>query len=355
MATTPALTFTPEQQHVINELFESLEGAERARYLTISAFCLLVYDMMLTFDDEVQFFWSGEWNLSRVLFLLNRYFPPFVSMYVVPLSIIVLRICYVYSKSPLVRFFIVGCFAASTVSTYVVLGIVWHDMDSLPIPDVGFTIIGCNVPPSKQVWKIFLPNLVIHTILFLATTIPAMRMRRAGKNSQLTNRLVRDGGVFYFVVFVAAMFSAVGSLATNPLVTIAAIWSNLLLVLLSVSVSRLMLSIRSLAARLSVAPDWLLNNTELGRVNWKPGLRDGELIVEIDAIEDDEFELKSVGDESPTSKRPRTPVVHTTRVGVLEHSVYPGTRDYKAPPRLPKKKAQREFSRRLHERNDGAD
>ena len=81
---------------------------------------------------------------------------------------------------------------------------------------------------------------------------------------------------------------------------------SILLSLASVAVSRLMLSIRSLAARLSLEPDWLLNNTELGRVNWKPGRREGELIVEVDAIEDD-YELKSVEDEdSPTSKRART-------------------------------------------------
>ena len=98
-----------------------------------------------------------------------------------------------------------------------------------------------------------------------------------------------------------------------------------------------MLGIRSLAANLSVSPDWLLNNTELGRVNWKPGRREGELIVEIEAVEDD-LELKSVEDDgSPTYERARTPVIRTTRVGVLDHPVYPGTRDYKAPPRLPKK------------------
>lgn len=109
---------------------------------------------------------------------------------------------------------------------------------------------------------------------------------------------------------------------------------SILPALASVAVSRLMLSIRSLAAQLSLEPDWLLNHTELGRVNWKPGGRDGELIVEIDNPDDD-IELTTVEDNSPTFKRAYTPVL--SRVGVLDHSVYPGTRDYKPPPRTRKK------------------
>lgn len=111
---------------------------------------------------------------------------------------------------------------------------------------------------------------------------------------------------------------------------------SVLLCIAAVSVSRLMLSIRSLAEQLSVSPDWLLNNTELSRVNWKPGTRNGELIVEIEPLEDD-VEMASV-DDLGEEKRTATPAVYTTRVGVLEHQVYPGTRDYKAPPRPKKSK-----------------
>lgn len=95
-----------------------------------------------------------------------------------------------------------------------------------------------------------------------------------------------------------------------------------------------MLSIRCLAASLSLQPDWLLNNTELNRVNWKHGSHDGELIVEVDAFED--LEMDEI--ESPTDKRPAGSLIHVSRVGVLNYPVYPGTRDYKSPPRVKKKK-----------------
>ena len=97
-----------------------------------------------------------------------------------------------------------------------------------------------------------------------------------------------------------------------------------------------MLSIRSLAASLSLHPDWLLNNTELSRVNWKHGPHNGELIVEVDTFE--ELEMDEMHSESSTSKRAQSSSVHVSRVGVPNHPVYPGTRDYKSPPREKRKK-----------------
>ncbi|KAI0673950.1 hypothetical protein C8Q78DRAFT_1076902 [Trametes maxima] len=337
-------------QDELSELTLNLEGLERTRYLCIAATCVLLYDLLLTFDQEVEHFWKpGPWSLSRVLFFLNRYFPPIVlacigfvhSNFVLAVvglaivqAIIVLRICYVYSKELMARLFVIGCFVACTVVTFVILGKIWHDIDSVAIPLRGLKINGCTAPPSRQIWKVLIPNLGLHTVLYLATTLPVLRMRLIGKQSRLLNRLAIDGGVFYFNIFAVAMFSTIGSLAQSPLITLPAIYSNLLLGIAALSVSRVMLSIRSLATRLSVSPDWLLNNTELSRVNWKPGARNGELIVEIEPMEDD-LELASVDELHKGAPSP-TPAIYTTRVGVLNHPVYPGTRDYKAPPR-PKK------------------
>ncbi|KAI0370072.1 hypothetical protein BV20DRAFT_944893 [Pilatotrama ljubarskyi] len=348
-------------QDELAELIVGLDGLERTRYLSIAATCVFFYDMFLTFDQEVEYFWTGPWSTSRVLFFLNRYFPPIelvctlqhmtyrdshrqpsfsctglihtnfilaiVGLAIVQ-AIIVMRICLVYSKDFVARAFIVGCFIACTVLTLVIYVKVWHDVDPIPIPLPGLKINGCTAPESRQVWKIFIPNLGLHTLLYVVTSFPMLRARMVGKQSRLLNRLARDGGIFYFNIFVLILCRPGGFNSPLPPV-------SLLLSIAAVSVSRLMLSIRSLAARLSVSPDWLLNNTELARVNWKPGARNGELIVEIDPIEDD-LELASVNELHKHSKRSGTPAIYTTRVGVLEHQVYPGSRDYKAPPR-PKK------------------
>ncbi len=73
-------------------LLIDLDGLQRTRYLSIAATCVLLYDMLLTFDQEVsrrpsanaacsismnrtqvEYFWkAGRWSLSRVLFFLVR-------------------------------------------------------------------------------------------------------------------------------------------------------------------------------------------------------------------------------------------------------------------------------------------
>ncbi|KAI1786801.1 hypothetical protein LXA43DRAFT_897234 [Ganoderma leucocontextum] len=326
----------PDLRDELDTVFLSLEGLQRARCLAIASLCCVLYDFALTLDQEVAYFWTGRWTLSRVLFFVNRYFPVAVLVNTL-IAIIVLRICYVYSKNPIARGIVVGTFVTSVVSTCVLFRTIWHDVEAVPVNVPGLKITSCTAPPSKTVWRMFVPNLILHTVLYLATTIPALRMRRLGKKSMLMDRLVMDGGIFFSVVFVAAMFSAIGSLARTPLVTIPAIYSNVLLALSCISVSRLMLSIRSLAASLSLQPDWLLNNTELNRVNWKHGPRDGELIVEVDAFEDEDVEMDDT--DSPSYERPEhAPVVHVSRVGVLENAVYPGTSDFKSPPRVKRQK-----------------
>ncbi len=107
-------------------------------------------------------------------------------------AVIVLRICYVYSKDAIIRGFVVGCFFACTIITFVIYGKIWHDVDSFANPVPGLKIDGCTAPPSRQIWKMFLPNLGLHTLLYLATTLPMIRMRRVGKQSRLLNRLARE-------------------------------------------------------------------------------------------------------------------------------------------------------------------
>lgn len=65
----------------------------------------------------------------------------------------------------------------------------------------------------------------------------------------------------------------------------------------SVAVSRLMLRLQTLAAGLHLDSRWLLNNAELSRVRWRKGAHDGELIVEVDAVE--------VPDRRRRSRNPR--------------------------------------------------
>jgi len=59
------------------ELIET-EGFQTTKYLALSSFSLLIYDHFTCLNQEVEYFWNGEWNLTRILYFLNRYIPPWV-------------------------------------------------------------------------------------------------------------------------------------------------------------------------------------------------------------------------------------------------------------------------------------
>lgn len=107
-------------------------------------------------------------------------------------AIIVLRICLVYARNLLVRGLVVASFVVCSIITVTLFGVIWHDLDPIALNVPGFKINGCTVPPSQEVWKLFVPNLILHTVLYLATTVPVLRLRAVGKQSQLLNRLARE-------------------------------------------------------------------------------------------------------------------------------------------------------------------
>jgi hypothetical protein len=100
----------------------------------------------------------------------------------------------------------------------------------------------------------------------------------------------------------------------------------------SLATARLFLSIKSLGARLTLDPEWILNNIELSRVqaraNARLGATDAELLIEIDAIDSlpDVSGMFGSGSDSGFSSsgrsgsglRWRDGGIRSTRVGAMD-------------------------------------
>ena len=95
---------------------------------------------------------------------------------------------------------------------------------------------------------------------------------------------------------------------------------SLLLAGSTVSVSRLLLRIGSLASHLKIDPEILLSTAELSRVKWRQGAYDGELIVEINATEDP-YDMSVMADSDASGLG--TAGCYTTEVGVYEDALLP--------------------------------
>ncbi|KAG1837681.1 hypothetical protein C8R48DRAFT_622720 [Suillus tomentosus] len=309
--------------HLIDDNTSVLFAFQSAHYLEIACFTLLVYDLLTTFGEEVEYFWSGPWSLSRVLFFLNRYLP-FVAMMGCPdiylvsdiedqrmcthwiraafelsifaicvnQGILLLRVWYMYSHSAIAR--AVACFsyAACVVSSLTMTGLslpfLRSTTESLQLQRQITTIPGCSAPSPSIIWTVFVPSTIIHMILFGFTIARIVKVSRDLRMDQLMQRLVRDGGLVFFVSMASATFSVVGArLTKDPVINGPATWSNSQLAISAVAVSRLMLSIHSLAGKLKIDQNWLFNPSELSRVRWWAVSSDygRSIVVEMDTHE----------------------------------------------------------------------
>ncbi|KAL4250282.1 hypothetical protein ABKN59_003165 [Abortiporus biennis] len=309
MATPDPLLSLPSAE--IDTLLNILQGVYATRLLGIGSFCLMIYDYFLTLDQEIEYYWSGKWTTTRVLFFLNRYIPPLATLWsivclvtpnlstevvfqfeVLLLScfhsitsiftvdtfsltiiqgIIVMRLWYLYSRNYYARAFIVTAFIICASTEFALLGITWHELRPQPIPIPGLEILGCNAPLAPHLWRIYITCFIIHTILFAATTFQAVRVRHSGKKNQVMDRILRDGGAAYIIIFITVGFAGIGSVQKAPKVSIPSMYSNFMPSILSVAISRLMFSIQNLAANLHLDATWLLSHAEMSRVRWKKG------------------------------------------------------------------------------------
>jgi len=326
------------------EFFLSLEGAENARIISIAFFALYVYEWAITLDEEVRYFWTGPWTASRFLFLLNRYVPPLVMIlglvcFFVPnptpefclpaiqtgfianiasigivQAMLILRVWYLFSGSKMMQWSMIVAFILSFGLSLLFAILTASELELLSRPPLSVTVaVGCQAARPKGFWRMFFPSLILHTLLYILTAVRALRNRRILKNAPILKRLLRDGGFFYFVVFVTIGFSGVGAfLRKDPLINIPVVFSNYLISVTAIAISRVMFSIHSLAACLGSDTAWLLNNVELSRVGWKQGATEGEIIVERWSAEEEAYDEEASVSSIPMQNAP----FKMTRVGV---------------------------------------
>ncbi|KAF8231991.1 hypothetical protein L208DRAFT_1274445, partial [Tricholoma matsutake] len=201
-------------------------------------------------------------------------------------GILVARVWFLFQGSRKVQICIIPCFLLSIMASLILLYTSVKDLQIIPFEDVRRIFptirnVGCRAQRPPLFWRIYLPSLVLHTILYCLTAVQALRNRRLLKKVPVFKRLLRDGGFFYFVVFASVSLISIGSFFKNiPQINIPAIYSHFLLTTTSIAVSRVMFGIHSLAAKLGSQSAWPLNHLELSRAGWKEGAHEGELIVE---------------------------------------------------------------------------
>ncbi|KAL1946250.1 hypothetical protein VTO73DRAFT_15377 [Trametes versicolor] len=240
---------------------------------TLSSAVWLLYDLLTTFDQEVEFVWRSANTLPKFLYLVSRYvgifgqfalasglLPAYCNGQLITSLILdsclilsvelslMLRIDALYGRSKKVRTLLLVAFAFEAATAAAINGIIYPRIyaESRPFPS-DWPLKGCFFPTdifwNKLCWA---PILVFETLLFCLNTAKCISYGRL-EQTPLIYRLFRDGSAYFAIAFafmlvcIVTQFLDVSWASTATSTWISAVFSY--------SGCHLLLSVRSVATR----------------------------------------------------------------------------------------------------------
>ncbi|CAA7263896.1 unnamed protein product [Cyclocybe aegerita] len=258
-----------------------------SKSIQLAGFVILLYDHALTFDDEVERIWKHRLSGASLLFLLNRYISPlrsivattafhhpqwtgtacsnfvqFLGASSVSVSslcglLMILRVYALYHRSNTLLVLLLSIWVAQLVTS--VVGI--STAGALQLPP-GPMFVGCILTAtSKWLAVNWAGPLILDGAIFFLTLWRTREYLRSSDKIPLLQILVRDGTLYFLVIFLVNLSNAfLYFFAPNNLKSAA---SSLTVMLTSAMVSRLVLNLRSAPA----AGVKLVNSATLSRPN----------------------------------------------------------------------------------------
>ncbi|KAJ3500030.1 hypothetical protein NLJ89_g9972 [Agrocybe chaxingu] len=163
-------------------------------------------------------------------------------------------------------------FVTATCATSVFLYVSVSQLQVIPRRGLpGVFIPGCRVAIPPYFWRIYLPSLVLHVLLYGLTVHQAITNDEFRKQKNLRKRLLEDGGVFCLIVLLSVGFSSVGSFLTDvPQLNIPSIFSPVIVTCTSLATTRIMFSLRAITIDVGSDFEWLPTPTPMTATTLKP-------------------------------------------------------------------------------------
>lgn len=193
--------------------------------LSYSAFTLLIWDVLLTFGDEVRYVWSAKFTLVKGLFFFNRYISPLIisinlwtftgraagltdNFCRIWLSILDVTQVIGISLVSLIVTFRLYALEEITRTAFTLLLLVWgialaiamlllvknfflklETIHVLPVGNVCYAVL-------PRIWENWLPNVAEHAIFFLFLLFKSLKTPRSAQTPLLA--IMYRHGIFYF-------------------------------------------------------------------------------------------------------------------------------------------------------------
>ncbi|KIK44380.1 hypothetical protein CY34DRAFT_785900 [Suillus luteus UH-Slu-Lm8-n1] len=244
--------------------------------VAVASAALIVYDHVITFDQEVDLFWTGRRDASRFFYLSVKYVPLH--------TVIALRVWYLFTRNRQIRVFAASLYILCIGSTMVLSGTLFDQFFQ--------EMVHPSLTKSPTIFAlVYAPGFVNHSVLFSLKVYRFMTSDRFQRRSSLLKGFLKDLGSLLYTI-TALSLTNVAQLD----IYYTGLQGGLVVGATIVSVCHALLSIRSISATLHVDPAWLLNHAELSRVQWTKGDSEGEIFVELhDAVSSSGSDFDGLG------------------------------------------------------------
>ncbi|KAI0795650.1 hypothetical protein C8Q75DRAFT_460586 [Abortiporus biennis] len=216
-----------------------------AKMFSLASCVMLFYDIVLTFGDEVERIWKQRFTGATILWFLNRYLSPLGYIVIIvsfhsrwPVSvcnryvlypeilkiftaftigvIFILRLYAIYSRNRIILItFTILLFAELAVKIYAFTDGVRLDLP----PEFDGCILTGRDADGKRIVYTWVAELIFDTSVFFATlyrTVSLYRSSELGPSSNLIRVIMRDGVVYFGVIFVSNLVTVLIFVAAPP-------------------------------------------------------------------------------------------------------------------------------------------
>ncbi|KAJ7863334.1 hypothetical protein B0H14DRAFT_3444199 [Mycena olivaceomarginata] len=239
---------------LLQSIVVALENVLTTRYLSAAGYVVLLYDHLLTLDDEVKYIWSAPTTIAKILFLTLRYMVP---LFLTGETITVWRLsqCLMlrepHSPDQVARFNSFHTYAgwiSITISNFLVLLRIWTTLPrghrlitwslvfyiimqlgsfavttwviSNMIPVLFFDPVACfcSFSTKPNVAGLWIPGLIFEVVVFVTICWNALDRPRAlstDSETHITRLLFRDGVIYFIILFVLRVANTVLALVAH--------------------------------------------------------------------------------------------------------------------------------------------
>ncbi|KAH9986753.1 hypothetical protein BJV74DRAFT_844059 [Russula compacta] len=269
-----SLSAGPPPLPTVDEIVRGLHRATIAKYLSVAGLVALLYDHVLTLNDEIQLIWSAPRSFAKWIFLVNRYLSTVCLLAVahemsglhghsfddqscqILLTIVFcyslfsvftanllafLRVVVLWDKSPRILF---GLSILFILSFFVsVGGLIASVVLLLPSVKYGALSQACYLTKTSPMFVVLWVSPLVFVIPALSLTAYNALSRPRGSKTTLMRVLHRDGMLFFLIVTLLRVMNVAFSTLTEPGLIGLPIYFSWAMVLLAIN--RMLIHIRS--------------------------------------------------------------------------------------------------------------